>query len=476
MPRDIHNMTLVSLFIIGAGVLFPWNALISAPDYFTKFHEFVDASYELSSAESNLWDNILTYFTVSFSCLNQIGQAFIIYMGSRFTISPKVIYSIFSLFVVMILVPVLSYVHMSPPLAFALLVTIAGICGLATAFFQATSFGLGAMFPPEFTQAVMVGNACAGLTVASLRLITKSAGGTARANGAIYFYLASSWLVVSLACFVVMRKLRFAQKYVDEFSVYTRLRFPGESETAESTASARSASVPPAPLLVPATKEELEKLSQPLSGIDAAESHGAHPRANRGSSTNHDDPASASDSEDTGPVTPLLTVYKAILPMSLSVFLSFVVTIGVFPGAVSRIPSSFSDGWYTVWLIFTFNLTDMFGRYAPSLYTARRELVPVFSVVRLAFVPLVLFCVEPRIFHAAWIPILIVAGVGTTNGYTASLAMMYGPSSASLAPKDRERAGTIMSFSLLSGITVGSFVGLLISNFLPEDSSGSGSG
>eukprot|EP01060_Flectonema_neradi_P040117 TRINITY_DN903_c1_g2_i1.p1 TRINITY_DN903_c1_g2~~TRINITY_DN903_c1_g2_i1.p1 ORF type:complete len:434 (+),score=50.23 TRINITY_DN903_c1_g2_i1:43-1344(+) len=424
MPRDAYHLVWIILWVLGAGVLFPWNAFISAPDYFTKFPQFIDPGCELTGSEKRIWDNIPTYFTVSYSAMNVLGQAIVVSFGGKVTISNRVIYSILTMFITMIGVPAISYTSISRWGAFAFLVTCAGACGLSSAFFQATSFGLGALFPSSFTQAVMIGNGSAGLAVSLLRVATKAAGGSERFSGAIYFYLATAWLCISIGCFIVMRKLKFAQKHVDEFRTFKRYSLVVEESDEESTAT------------YSVDEEEL---------------------------------ASASWGE-------IMAVFKNIYPMAFLVWLTLFITISVFPGVVAKIPSNLSDGWFTVWLIFIYNAGDNIGRVGPKFLVISKKLLMIVGVVRAGFIPLIIMCVDPYYITSEAMAAVLVGLMSMTNGYTASLSMMYGPQIPNSSALERQIAGTIMSFMLLLGITCGSFAGLLISNYLPSDDSSSGSG
>eukprot|EP00754_Rhynchopus_humris_P035395 Rhum_TRINITY_DN16928_c0_g1::Rhum_TRINITY_DN16928_c0_g1_i1::g.164737::m.164737/K15014/SLC29A1_2_3, ENT1_2_3; solute carrier family 29 (equilibrative nucleoside transporter), member 1/2/3 len=457
-PTDTFSFVLVSLWICGAGVLFPWNAFISAPDYFTKFHEYVDPHTELSHGEKRMWDNISTYFTTGFSVLNIIGQAMIL-VWNMGNISTRIIWSIIGMFVIVLVVPVLSYFKMSATLAFYLLVSAASLCGFFTAFFQSTIFGLGAMFPQKFTQSVMIGNASAGLAVSLIRIVTKASGGTPQLNGAIYMYLAAAWLVVSVACFVFLRKLRFAQKFVEEFEVYKRIVFDGDSVT--TVGSTHTPAV--------------------ASQYSCAAPAKAHDSASVNTSFAGGDDACVGDGEgdillatDEAQSIGVFEVFKRVAPMAFTVFLTLMVSITLFPGVTAKIPSKLSDGWFTIWLITLYNLGDNIGRIMPRFYKAPHNVVVLLGVLRLGFVPMLILCVH--VFTEPQWPVLLMLGMSTSNGYVASLCMMYGPDHPDLSVLDRGVAGNIMSFALLLGITAGSFIGLLICNYLPSDGSDSGSG
>eukprot|EP00755_Sulcionema_specki_P021052 Sspe_Gene.12935::Locus_4432_Transcript_1_1_Confidence_1.000_Length_1681::g.12935::m.12935 len=457
--KDTYNLVFFILWVLGAGVLFPWNAFISAPDYFQNYYKFVAPDAELSHTEKRLWDNILTWFTVSYSTMNLIGQTIVVFfVGSRIQVSPRVLWSIGLMFLSMVIVPILAYLSVTPTMAFTVLILACGFCGFCTAFFQSTSFGLGALFPPRFTQAVMIGNGAAGLTVSLLRVVTKAAGGTdanspstLRLTGAIYFYLATAWLLFCIVCFIFMRRLRYAKIYVDEFRTYSRYRFEKDSVT---TVDGDCEYQPSDTESVASTNSTLTRASVAAQGHMLLQ-------------PSHCEPAPAHDESNTQKrKMPIKEIAKVVAPMAFTVWLDFVITIGVYPGVVSEIPSDLGGGWFTVWLILVFNLGDVIGRSLPRAYQMPRRSLVVFGICRLVFVPLFIFCVDPRFLKSPAFPIVLVALVAMTNGYTASMSMMYGSDSPLLGPAERETAGAMMSLMLLSGITGGSYLGLLITSFV----------
>eukprot|EP01062_Namystynia_karyoxenos_P031116 TRINITY_DN230_c0_g1_i2.p1 TRINITY_DN230_c0_g1~~TRINITY_DN230_c0_g1_i2.p1 ORF type:complete len:686 (+),score=121.66 TRINITY_DN230_c0_g1_i2:84-2060(+) len=269
-PRDIHHLVWVILWLLGAGVLFPWNAFISAPDYFTSYYEYVAESAELNGSQQSLWDNIITWFTVAYSTANLLGQIMIVWRGTGvLSISARMLSSLYMLFGSMIVVPVLSYCSVAPDTAFAVLVLLSAFVGICSALLASSTFGIGALFPAQFTQAVMLGNGAAGMTVSAMRVLTKwlISGDTIsgkRHSGAIYFYLATAWMLFCVVGFVALRRLRFAQAHVEEFAAFSLIHLRGEtvgdaddteapptacsSPPSQSAVSGREATAPVAPL------------------------------------------------------------------------------------------------------------------------------------------------------------------------------------------------------------------------------------
>eukprot|EP01061_Rhynchopus_euleeides_P009089 TRINITY_DN18247_c1_g4_i1.p1 TRINITY_DN18247_c1_g4~~TRINITY_DN18247_c1_g4_i1.p1 ORF type:complete len:491 (+),score=201.55 TRINITY_DN18247_c1_g4_i1:129-1601(+) len=477
-PHDRYHLVLLSLWVVGVGTLFPWNAFISAPDYFSNFHDYVDPGANLTRAESRSWDNILTYFTTAFSVCNIVGQAVVLRKGLEWSISSRVELSILAMFGVMLIAPILSYTSVAAQTAFYLLVASAGLNGFCTAFFQSTIFGLGAMFPEIFTQAVMVGNSSAGLAVSLLRVVTKAAGGSQKASGALYMYLAAGWLLFSLVCFLFLRRLRFAQKHVDEFTSFERFHLDGESVTTAGPAAHPHIAnqytvVSQTHYHSEGTIEDIERDIQEasLKTVCGAPATAAEERAALlpAPAVEPKEEQISADGEPLG----VMVVFRKIFPMAFAVWLTLFVSIAVFPGVVSRIPSPLGDGWFTTWMILLYNFGDNLGRILPQWVKPSRNVVLVMSILRIAFVPAFILCVSV-ITEPVW-PILFMAGMSITNGWLASLCMMYGPEVRGFSQEERGTAGNIMCFSLLLGITFGSFTGLLVCNYLPDDGSDSSS-
>jgi len=168
----------------------------------------------------------------------------------------------------------------------------------------------------------------------------------------------------------------------------------------------------------------------------------------------------------------MLFVFKKIRLLAITVLFVFTVTLSLFPSvtakihAVSDSSNRFFNDLFVPFSFVMFNLFDWLGRNLAGWV----QLIPanrlwIFVAIRFVFYPLFLLCNvggPTLVFDDdAW-PILFMAIFAFSNGYLASLAMMYGPS---LAPKQAaETAGTMMVFFLTAGIASGSFVSF---SFLP---------
>jgi len=148
------------------------------------------------------------------------------------------------------------------------------------------------------------------------------------------------------------------------------------------------------------------------------------------------------------------SVFKKVALQAFSVWSVFFVTLSLFPGMTSVIPS-FGNTWFPVINIFLFQLFDFVGRMLPRwLRLVRPRLLWLFSVARVAFGALFLMCILPGtpapLFNSPAAGMVIMAFFALTNGYFGTLAMMYGPDCVD--DTEKSTAGRIMSVALQLGI------------------------
>lgn len=174
------------------------------------------------------------------------------------------------------------------------------------------------------------------------------------------------------------------------------------------------------------------------------------------------------------------------VPM-VAVAASFIVTLAVFPGVTSAVPSERWGDWMPIVMMTVFNVGDLIGKTLPftlpvlgaSAWTPWGVLR--FALARLPLIPLMVLCAtpvdDPAVKGEGW-GLFLMAVIGVTGGYSATLAMAIGPT---MVPKpDREMAGAVMTVSLLSGLVIGAtiaigFADLVVSDDEPANNSSNGS-
>ncbi|XP_023838904.2 equilibrative nucleoside transporter 1 [Salvelinus sp. IW2-2015] len=291
------------------------------------------------------------------------------------------------------------------------------------AILQGSLFGMAGKLPTKYTTPIMSGQGMAG-TFAAFSMICAIASGSEINDAAFgYFITACAVILLAIISYVVLPKLEFYQYY--------------------KTQSGNRVS------------DEENKLDL-LKKENAAETR---PVFNKGEEEQN---------------VSMLTIFKKIWVLALSVCFAFTITIGIFPAVTVDVKSTIADGgtwelyFIPVCCFLLFNLSDWVGRSltAVCMWPGKdSKLVPILLVARVIFVPLFMLCnVQPRynlpIFfeHDAWF-IVFMIGFAFSNGYLASLCMCFGPKK--VAAHEAETAGAIMAFFLSLGLALGASLSFL---------------
>ncbi|KAI8465416.1 MAG: hypothetical protein J3K34DRAFT_473490 [Monoraphidium minutum] len=182
-------------FLLGAGVLAPWNALLMAADYWAAVFpgRHVDRT-----------------FTICYlpACLLLIG-AFIRWprlLGHR----ARILAGFGGFFALMLAVPMIDLIFVrddgapGPPAAYRLVLLTVLLVGVLDGTCQGAIFGDAAALPAAYTHAIVGGTASSGALISALRIATKAAlpptRAGLRASTAAYFGISAA---CSLACFGV---------------------------------------------------------------------------------------------------------------------------------------------------------------------------------------------------------------------------------------------------------------------------------
>ena len=170
-------------------------------------------------------------------------------------------------------------------------------------------------------------------------------------------------------------------------------------------------------------------------------------------------------------------IWKLIFPHALSVFTIFFTTLSIFPSTIARVrsmdqTSAWGSKFFTpVACFLLFNASDFSGRVVAGCwnkYLKSPRILCGLSFLRLALIPAFIYCnVQPRssalpvVFaHDAW-PIFFMFVFGSSNGYLASVGMMFAPER--VPKRDCDLTGMIMSFCIIAGLSIGACASFLIS-------------
>lgn len=319
-------------------------------------------------------------------------------------------------------------------------------------------------FPQRFTEALVAGQAMAGLAVsvsnffitmatpddddASAGLVwLRVMGKNADLCAFIYFVMVFVSLIVSVLSFAVLTRMAMFRHYNDVDHIVGDYLDEKLHDAFDTDDSARET------LLSEEEKAE-RNLDEPSSGQGGG-----------------------------GETVDLFELAFTIRYYAAAIFTVFVVTLAVFPGITSAIGSSnpelgrFFRDLFTPFTLILFNSGDFVGRLLASRWhstSARRVLWA--SLARLVFFPLLMLCnlrnehgdvITHVVFTSDVLSLGFLLACAVTNGLVSTLALMHYPRLLR-TNKEKELGGTVMFFVLSVGLTAGSLMSFVLRAMLKQ--------
>ncbi|OXB65412.1 hypothetical protein ASZ78_005039 [Callipepla squamata] len=438
-PQDRYKAVWLIFFILGLGTLLPWNFFMTARQYFIdrladpkntsclSNQTSVGTASNLSYLQS-MFDNFMTLCSMVplliFTCLNS-------FIHQRIPQQIRISGSLVAIGLVFLITAVMVKVTMEPlPFFVFTMVSIIFINSFG-AVLQGSLFGLAGLLPASYTAPIMSGQGLAGIFAALAMIISISIGAQQPESYIGYFTTACVAIVLAIFSYFLLPRMDFFRYYSmkdkTEYRVYN-----AELET----------------------KRDLIKKDEP-NGMEQNNSKVI--------------PVHSPDEKPS-----VVSIFKKLWVMAVSVCLVFTVTIGVFPSITAKVSTSLGKenkwGLYfiPVSCFLIFNVFDWTGRSLTALFTWPGKdscLLPVMVVLRVIFIPLFMLCnVQPRnhlpvIFsHDAWYIIFMIF-FSISSGYLASLCMCFGPKK--VLAHEAETAGAVMAFFLTLGLALGAAISFL---------------
>jgi len=439
MSKRESAFSIACCTLIGTGVLLPFNAFVTAYDFWE--HTFHDFPFEFYLSA---FYNAPNLFVLLF---------FIIWPNLSGPIRTRLLVAFALDFVMLGAAPFLAlYVHHSSAPYLVLLCS--SVTGAATALSFAAAMSLASLFGPKSITGIMTGNGISGMVAGAIRIITKlTCSATpegAVISGIIYFSIAAFTVLLCIAGTIIItsnpetKRLMAAMNKGNE----TEKLIQEEPSQAPEQEEGLGMSKPGLPMLSEPEREDAVEESVPVK-----------PRKK---------------------IT-VGSVFKKVWLQFLTVFMVFFCTLSLFPGVTTlvkpNIPSngtSSSDSWssssHVHWLsewfplimLCIFQMFDFVGRSLPSwIVIGKPNLLWIPVVLRFSFYAI--FSIMAKgIWHTGtnyWGPIMMFI-FAITNGYLSTLAMMWGP--LNIEPEENDIAATIMTIGLNGGIVCGSFFSFVL--------------
>lgn len=415
---------------VGVGTLLPWNALITEAPYFAR---------RLSTSRRGfVRDSFEAFFAFAYSMSNVLGVAAcaktgaVETMGNRARLGRPLLACAAATWTCAVGT---RAGWMSADGTFAHVMVVVLVCGGCSALAQGGGFAAASELPPRYAQAVMSGQAASGVAAALAAMITTAGSGTSSAGSErqaeVYFYVAA---FVLLAC-------AWATTTLDTNPTYARL-----------VSEAREARV----------REGQRLETSALLGCDDADID----------ENLMDDVEDSYQDREASEVN----LVNECRDYRLTVIVTFVATLCVFPAITSAIESS-SGAFGALWsptLFLLFNVGDLIGRHLASMHPktppSGRLLLRV-AMLRFAFIPFIAACnvstenwSVPKLFKPDIFPLFFISALAVTNGWIASVAMMHGP--GRVPPSKRQAEGVFLTFCLVAGIFAGTATSLVLTLML----------
>ncbi|KAJ4959064.1 hypothetical protein NE237_026175 [Protea cynaroides] len=402
-PRDAFNMAYIIHFVLGAGNLLPWNALITAVDYFGYLYpdEHVNKVFAVVYMGFSLpvlvlllscgrWNN-----TSSFRLRMNLGL---------------------SMFILSLMTPPLidwtrhsSGLQTRPHGAYTVTVGAVAVCGLADGMIGGSLIGSAGKLPKRYMQALFAGTASSGVLVCIMRIITKASLPQTpqglRVSAHLYFVVSTLIVVGCILCCNILDRLPVMQKYQCKRTMAPRTIISSFSDNPQSS---------------------LRRLFE----VDEPE----HPK--------------------------FWHVIRKIRWPAFGILMIYTVTLSIFPGFIGEnVYSTIFGDWYHILLITMYNVSDLAGKSLTAVYVPKTIVKTTWaSISRLLFYPLFTACLHgPKWFRTEVPVVFLTTMLGLSNGYLTSIFMILAPKSVLAA--EAETAGIVMALFLAIGLVVGSILG-----------------
>eukprot|EP00005_Dracoamoeba_jomungandri_P001169 CAMPEP_0174259476 /NCGR_PEP_ID=MMETSP0439-20130205/8294_1 /TAXON_ID=0 /ORGANISM="Stereomyxa ramosa, Strain Chinc5" /LENGTH=440 /DNA_ID=CAMNT_0015343373 /DNA_START=155 /DNA_END=1477 /DNA_ORIENTATION=- len=392
-PKDKFGLAWMIFTLLGVGVLFPWNAFITALDYFGDAYSDFPFAFAITLAYN--------YSAIFFLFIS-------IRFGPKFSFSSRIYLTFGVTFIIQVVTPFISNrFGMSTDVAMGVTLGLIFITGSAIAILFGAILGFASLFPPSFITAVMIGNGIAGILAGVLRIITKAAiPGSLWTSAMIYFEVSGVLLVCCALGYFFLLRLPITKHYL---KLNKMLQDKNEQASINSCDNENDTRVNYFQMFKRIGKDALVVWTVFFVTLTLF-------------------PGITGSIESTTSLSK--DGWFAVLMIFCFQFFDFIGrSIPIFQSYFSWTPKVCKFMW-------------------SSFFSRKFLWIPTFA--RFLFFALFIFCIDPLYYNSDGWYFFFMAVFAVSNGYLGTLAMMYGPTGA--LDHEKEVAGIAMSFFLNFGI------------------------
>ncbi|KAI5720740.1 hypothetical protein M8J77_011137 [Diaphorina citri] len=480
-PVDKYNVIYLSLLLAGVGFLLPYNSFVIAGDYFIKQYPGSTIIFDMSFVYI-----IMAFFAV---LANNI-------LVETLSLNTRITFGYIISFVTLLFIAFFEiwWQVFDSTTSYNVLLASVAVVSLGCTVQQSSFYGYTSMLPSRYTQAVMAGESGAGFLVSINRIITKLLFEDRKNNTLIFFLLSSLGVGGCFFLHQVARKTDFVQFYITLCRESRRITLePSEDAGLMDTSSSEQHG----------QSSSSSRLNPPSGGNIIAGKTSPSPASVGGSTGLSFANPVYEPNVQTGPTykvedivvtmrgrtssIPLTgtsgsrlkeaisrgiyvrwQVAKHIWHYMLTIALAYFVTLCLYPGIESEIPSCTYGNWMPVILMAGFNAADLVGKVLASMpRNWSKSRLMLLALSRLILIPLFLGCALPRerpLITGEDHALMLSMMLGFTNGVVGSVPMIVAPSK--VPEEHRELTGNIMTLSYNLGLTGGSLVAYLLDDMI----------
>ncbi|KAM3727415.1 Equilibrative nucleoside transporter [Dirofilaria immitis] len=449
-PLDRYHAVYWIILLNGFGLLMPWNMWVTiAPEYYMGY-KLIEVNRNGTKYAPSYALNFLSYLVVASNLPNFILNLINLFFTFKGNLEKRIGSSLMVMGLICLITLAFTIIDTSNMTMMFFIITIVTVViqNSACGIYQNSLYGLIAIFPPQYTNAILLGSNLCGTFVSIINVITLVA--TNSITSAAFFYFLISLLVI-LACFgslFVLLRLDFYKYYMEEANkkMAKKKYFIENNDTNQIGLKINNCEI----------SEYIDSLDNnniDFLTIDFRMKLRLYSR-----------------------------VFKKIRIQCFNVWFTFVVTLALFPTVVADVKYYSETGEYDFFIpekLFTpvtaylfCNCFIFFGSFLANFIQWPKPkwlIVPV--IAQVISIPLMLSCnFRPLqrtwgvLIHNTWIYIAISCTMSICCGYFSALGLMYAPKQVEASKSTI--AGMIAAFFLIFGVACGTLLTFVIIWFI----------
>lgn len=424
-----HRVVCIAFLLLGLGHLLPWVTLIAAIDWWHFIYR-EDIEYN-DSIEYNLsiYYHTSLFISMILSTLYTINKQHIHQSIHNYKHLKHTIYTIRVNFIVMLisLLSILAFTWYTPPLVLFILTS---IIGLSEGLIRCEIYSMTARIKTtDYTTSLMIGHCIAGLVTCILRISTKLIFHHTKqtiqglyTSVVVYFVIAGIILLISI---IVISSLAHNSLLLKELHIKTPDCTYDHKQEQDNQNN------------VTTNEDDNQQIKHSISIntplLSSNDNHHHKSYSTENLNNNNHMPYELS----------LTYIIKLFYQSAIFVLINFCITISIYPGLVTSLPTVdhyFSKSWYAIILITLYNVGDMLGRlicYIPMFSSKiNTKHMYIFITLRgIIMLPLIIIHVCFKVskqykhnwFASDIITYIVILLFGLTNGQLGTSLFIHAP-------------------------------------------------